>query len=77
VIRLHGYRFVKLLQQPITTPTLQLHGADDPAVLPRTAQGSSRYVTARYEWRLMDGVGHFPHVEMPETVTGAILEWLK
>ncbi len=77
VIRLHGYRFVKLLQQPITTPTLQLHGADDPAVLPRTAQGSSRYVTARYEWRLMDGVGHFPHLEMPETVTGAILEWLK
>jgi pimeloyl-ACP methyl ester carboxylesterase len=77
VIRLHGYRFVKLLQQPIATPTLQLHGADDPAVLPRTAQGSSRYVTARYEWRLMDGVGHFPHVEMPETVTGAILEWLK
>jgi len=77
VIRLHGYRFVKLLQQPIATPTLQLHGADDPAVLPRTAQGSSRYVTARYEWRLMDGVGHFPHLEMPETVTGAILEWLK
>ncbi len=77
VIRLHGYRFVKLLQQPISTPTLQLHGADDPAVLPRTAQGSSRYVAARYEWRLLDGVGHFPHVEMPETVTGAILDWLK
>jgi pimeloyl-ACP methyl ester carboxylesterase len=77
VLRLHGYRFVKLLQQPITTPTLQLHGADDPAVLPRTAQGSSRYVVARYEWRLLEGVGHFPHVESPETVTGAILEWLK
>ena len=42
VLRLHGYRFVKLLQQPITTPTLQLHGALDPAILPRTAQGSSR-----------------------------------
>ena len=49
----------------------------DPAVLPRTAQGSSRYVIARYEWRLLDGVGHFPHVEVPELVTGAILEWLK
>jgi pimeloyl-ACP methyl ester carboxylesterase len=77
VLRLHGYRFVKLLQQPIVTPTLQLHGALDPAVLPRTAQGSSRYVIARYEWRLLDGVGHFPHVEAPDQVSGAILEWLK
>jgi pimeloyl-ACP methyl ester carboxylesterase len=77
VLRLHGYRFVKLLQQPIVTPTLQLHGALDPAVLPRTAQGSSRYVIARYEWRLLDGVGHFPHVEVPDLVSGAILEWIK
>jgi pimeloyl-ACP methyl ester carboxylesterase len=77
VLRLHGYRFVKALQQPIVTPTLQLHGALDKAVLPRTAQGSSRYVIARYEWRLLDGVGHFPHVEVPDTVTGAILEWIK
>ena len=77
VLRLHGYRFVKLLQQPISMPTLQLHGADDRAVLPRTAQGSSRYVIARYEWRILDGVGHFPHVEVPDVVTGAILDWLK
>ncbi len=77
VLRLHGYRFAKLLQQPITTPTLQLHGAADPAVLPRTAQGSSRYVIARYEWRLLNDVGHFPHVESPDVVAGAILEWLK
>jgi len=77
VLRLHGYRFVKLLQQPITTPTLQLHGALDRAVLPRTAQGSSRYVTARYEWRLLDEVGHFPHIEAPDLFTGAVVEWLK
>jgi pimeloyl-ACP methyl ester carboxylesterase len=76
-LRLHGYRFVKLLQEPITAPTLQLHGSVDPAVLPRTAQGSGRYVAARYEWRLIDGAGHFPHVEKPDEVTGAILEWLK
>jgi pimeloyl-ACP methyl ester carboxylesterase len=76
-LRLHGYRFVKALQQPIRTPTLQLHGSHDPAVLPRTAQGSSRYVNDRYEWRLLDGVGHFPHVEAPDVVAGSILEWLK
>jgi pimeloyl-ACP methyl ester carboxylesterase len=77
VLRLHGYRFVKLLQEPLVTPTLQLHGALDRAVLPRTAQGSGRYVIAPYEWRLLDGVGHFPHLESPELVLGEILRWTK
>ncbi len=77
VLRLHGYRFVKLMQQPIHTPTLHLHGALDPAVLPRTAQGSGRYVTAPYEWRLLPGIGHFPHVEAPDVVTGEVLRWAK
>jgi len=77
VLRLHGYRFVKLLQQPITAPTLHLHGAQDTAMLPRTAQGSGRYVVAPYEWRLLDGVGHFPHVEAPELIAGEVLRWAK
>ena len=77
VLRLHGYRFVKLLQQPIISPTLQLHGELDTATLPRTAQGSGRYVIADYEWRLLDGVGHFPHREAPELITGEILRWAK
>ncbi|HET9518894.1 MAG TPA: alpha/beta hydrolase [Actinoplanes sp.] len=76
-VRLQGYRFVKLMQQPVVTPTLHLHGALDTAVLPRTAQGSGRYVVAPYEWRLIDDVGHFLHREAPELVTGEILRWLK
>ncbi|MFY1688474.1 alpha/beta fold hydrolase [Plantactinospora sp. WMMB782] len=77
VLRLHGYRFVKLMQKPLVTPTLQLHGALDEASLPRTAQGSSRYVVAPYEWRLLDGVGHFPHVEATDLVLGEVLRWAK
>ncbi|GAA2510310.1 alpha/beta hydrolase [Pilimelia columellifera subsp. columellifera] len=77
VLRLHGYRFVKLMQQPIVVPTLQLHGALDTAILPRTAQGSGRYVSAAYEWQLLENVGHFPHVEQPEQVVGEILRWAK
>jgi pimeloyl-ACP methyl ester carboxylesterase len=76
-MRLQGYRFVKLMQQPLVTPTLQLHGALDTATLPRTAQGSGRYVVAPYEWRLIPGVGHFLHREAPDTVTGEILRWFK
>jgi pimeloyl-ACP methyl ester carboxylesterase len=77
VLRLRGYRFVKLLQQPLVTPTLQLHGERDTAVLPRTALGSGRYVIATYEWRLLDRIGHFPHVECPELLTAEILRWAK
>ncbi|MDG4833880.1 alpha/beta hydrolase [Solwaraspora sp. WMMD1047] len=77
VLRLHGYRFVRLMQEPLVTPTLQLHGGRDQASLPRTAQGSSRYVTAPYEWRLLDDTGHFPHVEVPDLVLGEVLRWAK
>jgi pimeloyl-ACP methyl ester carboxylesterase len=76
-LRLQGYRFVKLMQRPLVTPTLQLHGALDAATLPRTAQGSGRYVIAAYEWRLVPDAGHFLHREAPDVVTGEILRWLK
>jgi pimeloyl-ACP methyl ester carboxylesterase len=77
VLRLHGYRFVKLMQQPLVTPTLHLHGERDTAVLPRTALGSGRYVMAAYEWRLLAGIGHFPQVECPDLFTAEILRWAK
>ena len=77
VLRPQGYRFVKALQQPIITPTLQLHGGLDPAVLPRTAQGSGRYVIADYEWRVIPEAAHFPHQETPDVVTGELIRWAK
>jgi pimeloyl-ACP methyl ester carboxylesterase len=77
VLRLHGYRFVKLLQRPIVAPTLHLHGSLDTATLPRTALGSGRYVIADYEWHLLDGIGHFPHQEVPDLVAGEVLRWAK
>ncbi|HSV67080.1 MAG TPA: alpha/beta hydrolase [Mycobacteriales bacterium] len=72
-----GLRFARLMQQPVTAPTLQLHGAADPCLLARTAQGSGRYVAAAYEWRLLDRIGHFPHEEVPELVTGELIRWAK
>jgi pimeloyl-ACP methyl ester carboxylesterase len=77
VLRLQGYRFVKLLQEPIVAPTLQLHGGLDTAVLPRTALGSGRYVIAEYEWRLITESGHFPHLETPDVVNGELIRWAK
>ena len=72
-----GLRYARLLAEPVSAPTLQLHGQLDGCLLPRTAQGSGRYVAAAYEWRLLDGIGHFLHEEAPELVTGELLRWAK
>lgn len=77
LVRVSGYRFRRAMREPIVAPTLHLHGALDPVVLPSTAQGSGRYVLAAYEWRLLDKVGHFPHREAPDLVTGEIIRWAK
>jgi pimeloyl-ACP methyl ester carboxylesterase len=75
--RTDGRRYRRGMSARITAPTLQLHGALDQCVLPQTAQGSGQYVAADYEWRLLDGIGHFPHEEAPDLVTGELLRWAK
>jgi pimeloyl-ACP methyl ester carboxylesterase len=77
VLRLSGHRFRRQVQSAVKVPTLQLHGALDPVVLPATAQGSGLYVEGTYEWRLLDGVGHFPHREVPALVSSELIRWAK
>jgi pimeloyl-ACP methyl ester carboxylesterase len=76
VARPDGLRYARRMTSPVTVPVLQVHGAVDPAVLLRSAQGSSRYVEADYRLEVMPGVGHFPHEEDPETFTRLLLDWL-
>ncbi|MGI8691503.1 MAG: alpha/beta fold hydrolase [Geodermatophilaceae bacterium] len=73
--RADGRRYIRAMAAPVTAPTLHLHGAEDLFLLPATAAGSGRYVAAAYRWRLLDGVGHFPHEEAPEQVTAELLAW--
>lgn len=77
LLRLQGGRFRSQLRRPIVAPTLHLHGTADPLVLPSTALGSGRYVISPYEWRSLPDVGHFPHREAPDFVTGEIIRWMK
>jgi pimeloyl-ACP methyl ester carboxylesterase len=72
-----GRRYIESMRAPIRRPVLQLHGDFDTCVLPRTAQGSSRHVSADYEWRLLTGIGHFPQHEAPERVSDELIRWAK
>ncbi|MFI6293856.1 alpha/beta fold hydrolase [Nonomuraea sp. NPDC050790] len=75
-LRPDGFRYARAMRTEVESPTLQLHGALDTCVLPRTAQGSGRYVAAPYRWRLVEGAGHFPHEETPEKFDAELLGWL-
>ncbi|GLW08952.1 hydrolase [Microtetraspora sp. NBRC 13810] len=75
-LRPDGLRYARRMRAEIEAPTLQLHGALDSCVLPRTAQGSSRYVSASYRWRLLEHAGHFPHEERPEQFDAELISWL-
>jgi pimeloyl-ACP methyl ester carboxylesterase len=76
--RSDGRRYARALaQHPVAAPVLQLHGELDGCVLPRTAQGSGRYVTGEYQWRSLDGVGHFPQNEAADLVSGELIRWAK
>ena len=77
LVRADGRRYAAAVHAPISAPVLHLHGDFDTCVLPRTAQGSGQYVTGQYEWRVLDGVGHFPHNEVPEFVSGELIRWAK
>jgi pimeloyl-ACP methyl ester carboxylesterase len=76
VPRPDGHRAARRLRGGVTVPVLQLHGEVDGWILARTAQGSGRYVHGQYDWRLLGGVGHFPHDEAPDQVTRELIEWL-
>jgi pimeloyl-ACP methyl ester carboxylesterase len=76
-LRPDGQRYVAGLRRPATMPVLQLHGGADRCVLPRTAQGSGRYVAADYEWHQLNGVGHYPQEEAPERVSAELIRWAK
>ena len=74
-VRGEGHRFATDLAAPVRVPVLQLHGALDPCLLPATAVASAPWAPDR-ELELLDGVGHFPHQEVPDVVTAALLRLL-
>ncbi len=62
-------------RQPITVPTLYVHGQDDGCVRPSLSDGQEPFFAGPYERLLVPGAGHFVHLEQPESVAEATVRW--
>ena len=57
-------------------PTLYLHGRDDGCVGAAAAEGAEAHLPAGSQVRLVDGAGHFLHVEKPDEVNRLVADWV-
>ena len=61
----------------LATPTLMIQGASDFCDAPQESEGVENCFVGGYHRLLLEGVGHFPHREAPETVADAISRLLQ
>ncbi|MBA3655319.1 MAG: alpha/beta hydrolase [Actinobacteria bacterium] len=57
-------------------PTLYLHGVDDGCLSVELAKGAEAHLAPESRVELIEGAGHFMHVEKPDVVNELILEWV-
>lgn len=74
--RFDGRRLSHAVDRSVGVPVLQLHGADDPYVLERTARRCARWAGESYRYEVLPGVGHFVQQEAPERTTALLTEFL-
>lgn len=60
----------------IYVPLLHLHGADDGCIAFSLGEGQDQYFEGEFESRKLTGLGHFLHLEDPQRVAAAILEFI-
>jgi pimeloyl-ACP methyl ester carboxylesterase len=75
-LRGEGRRYAEAMQRKITVPVLQVAGAVDPCVLPRTIDASTSWTTRPIQTRVLNNVGHFPHQEAPGDTNRALIDFL-
>ncbi|MDP3854084.1 alpha/beta fold hydrolase [Phenylobacterium sp.] len=61
--------------RPISVPMLALCGSND--MRWEMLEPQKEFFTGPYEWKVLEGCGHFLHRERPADVTELILDWLR
>jgi len=62
--------------QPTPKPTLYLHGRDDGCMLVSSIGSPLDFMAEGSQMEIVDGTGHFLHLERPEVVNGCIVGFL-
>ncbi|MDV6011345.1 alpha/beta hydrolase [Haloechinothrix sp. LS1_15] len=75
-LRADGRRFAAAVDRPCPSPVLQLHGTADSCILPATARSSAAWAGTRSRLVQLPGIGHFPHLEVPDETSRLLREWL-
>jgi pimeloyl-ACP methyl ester carboxylesterase len=58
-------------------PTRYLHGRDDGCMAAGLAEGAERFLPGEgSDAHILEGCGHFLHLERPDEVNRLILEWI-
>jgi pimeloyl-ACP methyl ester carboxylesterase len=57
-------------------PHLYLHGADDGCVGVEIAKDAGRYLPPGSRVHIVDGAGHFLHLERPAEIAAEVLDWI-
>ena len=61
----------------VEMPVLQIHGLADPAVTKEGLADTWDWVDGEYTLVTYPGVGHIPHLQVPERVNAALRTWLE
>ena len=75
-VRPDGWQFAKRVSGPVQVPVLQLHGEDDPAVLPEIMPTSRARCAGPFEAYEVPAAGHFLPEEAPDAVNAHLVRWL-
>jgi pimeloyl-ACP methyl ester carboxylesterase len=75
--RRDGRRFAAAVRPPVELPVLALHGGLDPFIAAATAARSQQWAAGPWAFEVVPSAGHFLPEEAPDTVSQALLGWLK
>jgi len=66
----------ELFQPPVTVPTLYLHGADDACIGAEVAAGMEAVFSGGFETVVIEGAGHWPHLEAADELSRRVIDFL-